>query len=126
MPSQKFGAGNLFRNQRAVSELKIAATDTPDRHKYAPDMTGDMEMTKPQLEGLINLFKSGDTEISKRTATTGEKVIKVSIAGRKYNGAKAGDYLAVWLEEKWKPEKKKEETVVFEEVTEVLNDDMPF
>lgn len=120
MPSQKFGAGNLFRNQRAVSELKIKSTDMPDRHEYAPDMTGDMEITKSQLEGLINLFKSGDTEISKRTATKGEKVIKVSIAGRKYNGAKAGDYLAVWLEEKWKPEKKKEET------TETLDDDMPF
>ena len=124
MSSKKFGAGNLFRNQRAVSELEIKSIDMSDRHQYAPDMTGDLEMTKPQLEGLVNLFKSGDTSVSKRTATTGEKVIKVSIAGKKYEGAKAGDYLAVWLEEKWKPEKKKE--MVTPEAAPAFDDDIPF
>ena len=124
MPSQKFGAGNLFRNQRAVSVLEIRSTDMSDRHKYAPDMTGDLEMTKPQLEGLINLFKSGDTGSSRRSATMGEKVIKVSIAGKKYTGEKAGDYLAVWLEEKWKPEKKEE--AVTPEAAPDFDDEIPF
>ena len=121
MPSQKFGAGNLFRNRRAVASLEIKTQDTDNRHQYAPDLTGDMEMTKGQLQALVGIFKSGDTEISQRSATKGEPIVKVSICGKKYKGAKAGDYLAVWLEEKWKPEKKKEAPK-----DEPLDDDIPF
>ena len=120
MPSQKFGAGNLFRNQRAVASLQINTQDENNRHQYAPDLTGDMEMTKGQLQALVELFKSGDTEVSQRSATKGEAIVKVSICGKKYQGNKAGDYLAVWLEEKWKPEKKKEE------VKSDPDDDIPF
>ena len=53
MAKAQLGGGALFRNQRKVAKLTIAADIVPDSHPKAPEMSGDIGFTKEAVTLLM-------------------------------------------------------------------------
>ena len=64
MPKQQLGGGAIFRNQRKVEKLTLAAQYTPDGHPKAPEMSGNIGFTKEAVQLLVQQFRDKKTKVS--------------------------------------------------------------
>ena len=116
-----YGGGNLFKNQRKLAVIAISLSQKRDANDRAPDLTGDIEITRELARDLVKAFKSGKTTPSFRKQSDGEQVVKIEIAANIREG-KSGQYISAWLSEKWVPPAEREEN----ESTEIEEEDIPF
>ena len=115
-----FGGGSIFRNRRKTNRLSIDIGYANGSNERAPDLTGDIEITKACVKKMVEMFKEGDVSVSQRRASENEEVIKLEIAANVREGKQAGTFLSFWLSEAWKPEQKEEPVAEKDEV------DIPF
>jgi hypothetical protein len=117
MASAKLGGGAIFRNQRKVEKLTLAAEYTPDGHPRAPELSGDVGFTKEAVKMLVAQFKNGKTEVS---AVTNQHEAKLEIAASfKIQRDGVTPYLSVWFSEPY-------EKPVAPKASDDLDDDIPF
>jgi len=102
------GGGSIFRNRRKTDSFSVNVDYARGHNERAPDLTGDIEITKAGAKKLVEMFKEGDTSVSKRRASENEQVVKLEIAANVREGKQAGHFLSFWLSEAWKPEPKTE------------------
>ena len=103
-----FGGGSIFRNRRKTDRFEVDIGYARGHNERAPDLTGDIEITKACVKKMVAMFKEGDVSVSKRRASENEEVIKLEIAANVREGKQAGNFLSFWLSEAWKPETKDE------------------
>jgi len=120
MPKQQLGGGAIFRNQRKVEKLTLAAQYTPDGHPKAPELSGDVGFTKEAVRMLVNQFKDKRTEVS---AVTNQHEAKLEIAASiKMQRDGVTPYLSVWFSEPYvKPAEPAPAPA-----SDDLDDDIPF
>ena len=113
MAKLQLGGGAIFRNQRKVERLTLAAEYKPDGHPKAPELSGDVGFTKEAVKMLVAQFKEGKTEVSQ---VTNQHEAKLEIAASiKMQRDGTTPYLSVWFSEPYeKP------------ASDDLNDDIPF
>jgi hypothetical protein len=126
----EFGGGAVYRNQRRCSSVEVTpteATGTDQYNEHAPQMSGSMEVTKAMARMLLDKFKAGDTEPSKRERTKGEPVVMLDVGANvasssniRTDGNPTGGYFYFWVRPKWVAPSK----VVAPEPE--LNDEIPF
>ena len=117
MASAKLGGGAIFRNQRKVEKLTLAAEYTPDGHPRAPELSGDVGFTKEAVKMLVEQFKNGKTEVS---AVTNQHEAKLEIAASfKVQRDGVTPYLSVWFSEPY-------EKPAAPKASDDLDDDIPF
>jgi len=102
------GGGSIFRNRRKTDNFSVNIDYVRGHNERAPDLTGDIEITKACVKKMVEMFKEGDTSTSKRRASENEQVVKLEIAANVREGRQAGSFLSFWLSEAWKPEPKNE------------------
>jgi len=91
----QLGGGAIFRNQRKVEKLTLAAEYTPDGHPKAPELSGDVGFTKDAVKMLVAQFKNGKTEVSQ---VTNQHEAKLEIAASiKMQRDGVTPYLSVWF-----------------------------
>ena len=97
MAKLQLGGGAIFRNQRKVEKLTLAAEYKPDGHPRAPELSGDVGFTKEAVRMLMAQFKDGKTEVSQ---VTNQHEAKLEIAASiKYQRDGTTPYLSVWFSE---------------------------
>ena len=124
----EFGGGAVYRNQRRCSSMEVTPTEargSDQFNEYAPQMSGSMEVTKAMARMLLDKFKAGDTEPSKRERTKGDPVVMLDVGANvasssniRTDGNPTGGYFYFWLRPKWVPQTKAAEPD--------LNDEIPF
>jgi len=95
MAKAQLGGGALFRNQRKVAKLTIAADIVPDSHPKAPEMSGDIGFTKEAVTLLVQQFKDKKTEVSK-ISNQHEAKLEVAASIRMQQDG-VTPYLSVWF-----------------------------
>jgi len=120
MPKQQLGGGAIFRNQRKVKELTLAAKCVPDSNPKAPELSGDVGFTKEAVRLLVAQFKEKKTEVSE---ITNQHEAKLEIAA-KIKTQKDGvtPYLSVWFS----PPYEKAAEPKPKPVSDDFDDDIPF
>ena len=117
MAKLQLGGGAIFRNQRKVEKLTMAAEYKPDGHPRAPELSGDVGFTKEAVRMLMAQFKDGKTEVSQ---VTNQHEAKLEIAASiKMQRDGVTPYLSVWFSE---PYEKPQAAPVSDD----LDDDIPF
>ena len=101
-----YGGGSIFRNRRKTDSFRVKLDYTKSHNERAPDLTGDIEITKACAKKIVEMFKENDTDTSKRKASENEQIVKLEIAANVREGKQAGTFLSFWLSEAWKPEPK--------------------
>jgi|TARA_R110000744_G_scaffold38994_1_gene88874 hypothetical protein len=118
MANAKLGGGAIFRNQRKVEKLTLAAEYTPDGHPRAPELSGDVGFTKEAVKMLVAQFKNGKTEVSQ---VTNQHEAKLEIAASiKLQRDGVTPYLSVWFSEPY------EKPAQAAPADDGLDDDIPF
>lgn len=95
--NSQLGGGAVFRNQRKVRKLTLAAEYEPEGHPRAPELSGDVGFTKEAVRLLVNQFKDGKTKVSQ---VTNQHEAKLEIAASiKTQRDGVTPYLSVWFSE---------------------------
>ena len=95
MPKNQLGGGAMFRNQRKVRTLTLAAALEPEGHPRAPELSGDIGLPKDAVKLLVAQFKGGKTEVSQ---VTNQHEAKLEIAASiKMQRDGVTPYLSVWF-----------------------------
>jgi len=118
MAKLQLGGGAIFRNQRKVEKLTLAAEHKPDGHPRAPELSGDVGFTKEAVRMLMAQFKDGKTEVSQ---VTNQHEAKLEIAASiKLQRDGVTPYLSVWFSPPY------EKPAEPEPASDDLDDDIPF
>jgi hypothetical protein len=117
MPKQQLGGGAIFRNQRKVEKLTLAAQYTPDGHPKAPEMSGNIGFTKEAVQLLVQQFRDKKTKVSPVT-NQAEATLEIA-AAIKVQRDGVTPYLSVWLSEPY-------EKTAQAPASDDLDDDIPF
>ena len=109
----EFGGGAVYRNQRRCASIEVTPTEatTSDQYnQHAPQMSGTLEVTKAMVRMLLDKFKAGETEPSKRERTKGEPIVMLDVGANvgsssniRDDGNQTGGYFYFWLRPKWVP-----------------------
>ena len=109
----EFGGGAVYRNQRRCASIDVTPTEatTSDQYnQHAPQMSGTLEVTKAMARMLLDKFKAGETEPSKRERTKGEPIVMLDVGANvgsssniRDDGNPTGGYFYFWLRPKWEP-----------------------
>ena len=120
MAKQQLGGGAIFRNQRKVEKLTLAANYIPNSHQNAPELSGDVGFTKAAVQMLVAQFKEHKTEVS---PVTNQHEAKLEIAARiKTQKDGVTPYLSVWFS----PPYEQPAELKAAPVSNDLDDDIPF
>ena len=120
MPRIQLGGGAIFRNQRKVEKLTLAAEYVPDNNPSAPELSGDVGFTKDAVRLLVNQFKEKKTKVSE---VTNQHEAKLEIAASiKMQRDGVTPYLSVWFSEVY--EKPAESAPA--PASDDLDDEIPF
>ena len=131
--SPEFGGGAVYRNQRRCASMEVTPTEAVGAAQYnehAPQMSGSMEVTKAMARMLLEKFKAGDTEPSKRERTKGEPIVMLDVGANvasssnlRNDGNPTGGYFYFWMRPKWvRPLM----TVAPQPTLDDLDDEIPF
>ena len=105
MPDKpKYGGGAMFSNRTACAyfpwdEIKRKQ----DARGANPELSGNVEFTKAFVKKMVEMFKEGDTQTSKRSDAEGQQVVVMDIAGLKRTSQGGLDYFSVWFSDAYKP-----------------------
>ena len=120
MAKQQLGGGAIFRNQRKVEKLTLAANYIPNSHQNAPELSGDAGFTKAAVQMLVAQFKEHKTEVS---PVTNQHEAKLEIAAKiKMQKDGVTPYLSVWFS----PPYEQPAELKAAPVSNDLDDDIPF
>ena len=62
-----------------------------------------MEITKTFAKKIVEMFKEGDTQVSKRGDAEGQQVVVMDIAGLQRTSKGGLEYFSVWFSDAYKP-----------------------
>ena len=100
----KYGGGAMFVNKSACNyfpwdEIKRKQ----DARGANPELSGSVEITKTFAKKIVEMFKEGDTQVSKRGDAEGQQVVVMDIAGLQRTSRGGLEYFSVWFSDAYKP-----------------------
>ena len=105
MPDRpKYGGGALFVNNSACHSFPWDEIKRKQDARGAnPELSGSVEITKTLVKKLVDMFKAGETQDSKRGDAEGQQVVVMDIAGLKRTSKSGLAYFSIWFSDAYKP-----------------------
>ena len=100
----KYGGGAMFVNKSACNYFPWDGIKRKQDARGAnPELSGSVEITKTFAKKIVEMFKSGETQDSKRGDAEGQQVVVMDIAGLRRTSKGGLEYFSVWFSDAYKP-----------------------
>jgi hypothetical protein len=101
-----YGGGAMFANKSACQYFPWDRIERKrDARNGNPELSGRVEITKTLVKKMVEMFKTENTQPSKRGDDTGEQVVVMDIAGLHRTSQGGLDYFSVWFSDEYKKER---------------------